>query len=149
MNLQELNKELKKVLRENYIVEFNYEDEKVQGQAVGQVQAAEKFDQVAISYRKSTEDIDDDSEGIFNDKYEAYKQRDESTQKNEAGAKYPVYVGIAGPNSIATGSSLEFDKWLKYMQTTHPSAKVKKEIKQMTVAEYKKFTEESTQKNDP
>lgn len=30
------------------------------------------------------EDIDDDSEGIFNDKDEACKQRDESSQKNEA-----------------------------------------------------------------
>lgn len=67
----------------------------------------------------------------------------ESAQKNEADATYPVYIGIAGPNSIATGSSLEFDKWLKYMKVNHPSVKIKKEIKNMTVNDYKKFVGES------
>ena len=74
---------------------------------------------------------------------EARLIRESKEQKNEADAVYPVYIGIAGPNAIATGSSLEFDKWLKYMKVNHPSVKIKKEIKNMTVDAYKKFVGES------
>ena len=52
MNIQELNEQLNKVLRENYIVEFNYEDEKAQGQALGQIQVTANNEEEAIKKAK-------------------------------------------------------------------------------------------------
>lgn len=52
MNVTKLNEELKKVLCENYIVEFNYEDEKAQGQARGQIQVNADNEEEAIKKAK-------------------------------------------------------------------------------------------------
>ena len=52
MNIQKLNEELRKVLCENYIVEFNYEDEKAQGQALGQIQVNADNEEEAIKKAK-------------------------------------------------------------------------------------------------
>lgn len=52
MNIKELNEELKKVLRENYTVEFNYDDEKAQGQARGQLQVKAANEEEAVKKAK-------------------------------------------------------------------------------------------------